>query len=242
MLFPEPLVEGVLIRRYKRFLADIELDGETILAHCANPGAMTGLDAPGSRVWLSANRNPKAKLDWRWELVCADGVMVGINTAHPNTIVAGALAQGQVGELAGYADIRREVRYGAKSRVDFLLEDDKRPPCYLEVKNVHLKRNDIPGSGPGDNPGVAEFPDAVTKRGARHLEELAAMVQEGARSVMLYLVQRGDCDSFRLAADIDPVYAETFKRAQDAGVEAFCYDCRVTTEGIEVSRALPIET
>jgi sugar fermentation stimulation protein A len=158
--------------------------------------------------------------------------LVGINTMHPNRIVAEAIATGAIPELAGYASLRREVRYGRNSRIDILLEDgaDKaagRPPCYVEIKNVHLRRS-----------GAAEFPDSVTARGAKHLVELAAMVAEGARAVMVYLVQREDCDAFRFAADIDPAYADAFRTARAKGVEAVCYACRLTPEEITVARRL----
>jgi sugar fermentation stimulation protein A len=233
--FPEPLVKGVLQRRYKRFLSDIELNGETVIAHCANPGAMTGLDAPGSEVWLSANRNPKAKLDWRWELIRVDGHLVGINTAHPNGIVAEAVALGAIPELSGYGSLRREVKYGQNSRIDLLLEGERRPPCYVEIKNVHLKR-DLVG-----HEGAAEFPDSVTKRGAKHLAEMSDMVRDGARAVMVYLVQRGDCDHFRVAGDVDPIYAEALAEGMASGVEAICYDCSVGIEEITVARKLPLK-
>ncbi len=234
MQFPEPLVQGTLLRRYKRFLSDIELDGEVVVAHCANPGAMTGLNAPGSEVWLSANRNPKAKLDWRWELIRVGDNLVGINTAHPNGIVAEAIAAGRIAELEGYETQRREVRYGENSRIDILLEGGDRPACYVEVKNVHLKRNQAAREG------AAEFPDSVTKRGAKHLVEMSNMVRQGARAIMVYLVQRGDCDHFRVAADIDPGYAAALDDAMMCGVEVICYDCAVGIEGIEIARPLPI--
>ncbi len=235
MQFTDTLVTARLVRRYKRFLADVELDDGTIVtAHCANPGAMTGLNMPGLEVWLSPNRSPTAKLDWRWELVRVDGDLIGINTARPNAIVEEAIANDRIAELLGYADMRREVRYGENSRIDILLEDANRPPCYVEVKNVHLRRPE------GAYPNAAEFPDSVTKRGAKHLVEMANMVATGARAVMVYLVQRGDCDHFRIAADIDPAYALGLARAKAAGVEAICYVCRIETDGIEVEGALPI--
>ena len=234
MKFQEPLVEGRLIRRYKRFLSDIDLNGEIVVAHCANPGAMTGLNAPDSEVWLSANRNPKAKLDWRWELIRVDDHLVGINTAHPNGIVAEAIVDGHITALEGYSSMRREVKYGQNSRIDILLEDEDKPPCYVEIKNVHLKR-DLPG-----REGAAEFPDAVTKRGAKHLVEMSEMVRQGARAVMVYLVQRGDCDHFRVAEDVDPAYASALAEAQECGVEAICYDCSVDVEEIAVARSLPL--
>jgi len=234
MKFKEPLVEGRLIRRYKRFLSDIELNGEIVIAHCANPGAMTGLDAKGSEVWLSANRNPKAKLDWRWELIRVGEFLVGINTSHPNGIVAEAIEEGRIPELAGYETLRREVKYGRNSRIDILLEDDGKPSCYVEIKNVHLKR-DRPG-----REGAAEFPDAVTKRGAKHLEEMSGMVCQGARAVMVYLVQRGDCDHFRIAQDVDPAYAAALSSARHCGVETICYECDVRLDEITMGRSLQL--
>lgn len=236
MKFPTPLTRGRLLRRYKRFLADIEMEsGAQIVAHCANPGSMMGLAEPGSEVWLSPNTNPKAKLDWRWELVrTGDGHLVCINTAHPNRIGEEAIGAGAIPELAGYGALRREVKYGKNSRIDILLEDEARPPCYVEIKSVTLRRPD------GDHPTAAEFPDAVTKRGAKHLMELAEMAENGARAVMLYLVQRGDCDHFRVAADIDPGYASAMAEARARGVEALCRQCEVTQHGIEIGGALPL--
>ncbi len=236
MRFPIPLTSGQLVRRYKRFLADITLDsGEEIIAHCANPGSMMGLAEPGSPVLLSPNTNPKAKLDWRWELVrTREGCLVCINTGHPNKVAAEAIEAGAIPELAGYATLRREVKYGKSSRVDILLVDDARPACYVEIKSVTLRR---PGGG---HPTAAEFPDAVTARGAKHLAELSDVVDAGGRAVMLYLVQRGDCDHFRVAADIDPVYAAAMRMARGRGVEALCHACDVTPEGIEIAQALPL--
>jgi len=235
MRFPAPLIPATLVRRYKRFLADVTLsNGETITAHVANPGAMTGLAAPGSRVWLSKSDNPSRKLAHSWELVEVDlgagHELVGVNTAHPNPLVGAALAAGTIPELSGYASIRREVKYGRNSRVDFLLEDPARPPCYVEIKNVHLMRT----------PALAEFPDARTERGAKHLDELGDAVAGGARAVMLYLIQIGSAQRFALARDIDPKYGAAYDRARRRGVEAIALRCTIGHDGIEIADPVPI--
>lgn len=230
MRFPTPLTRATLIRRYKRFLADVVLDsGEEITVHLANSGAMLGTATPGMEVWLSPASNPERKLKWNWELVTVDGHLVGVNTAHPNRIVAEAVADDLIPELTGYDTIRREVKYGRNSRIDLLLEGVGRPKCWVEVKNVHLKRGDW-----------AEFPDAVTVRGTKHLVELRDRVAAGERAVMVYLVQRADCIGFRPAADIDPTYAATLVEAIGDGVEAICYICRLSLDGIVIGEALPI--
>jgi sugar fermentation stimulation protein A len=236
MRFSSPLVSATLVRRYKRFLADVLLPtGEQITVHVANPGSMLGLATPGSRVWLSKSANAKRKLAHSWELVEVDfgggAEIVGINTGHPNLLVAEAIAAGAIVEIAGYASARREVKYGRNSRVDFLLEAPDRPPCYVEVKNVHLMRR----------PGLAEFPDCVTARGAKHLAELADMVAAGSRAVMLFLIQIGSATRFALARDIDPAYGAAFDKARAAGVEAIAYTCGVTTEGIVVADRVAID-
>lgn len=230
MKFVNPLQPGRLLRRYKRFLADVELaEGATVTLHCPNPGAMLGLAEPGSEVWLSRATRPGRKLPFTWELVRVGRHLVGINTALPNIIVEEGIRAGQIEELGGYDQLRREVNYGKNSRIDIHLESKERPVCYVEVKNVHLKRA-----------AAAEFPDCVTARGTKHLEELSRMVDQGHRAVMVYLVQRGDCSSFAVAADIDPAYAAALDRARAAGVEALCYYCRVTTTGISIKAPLPL--
>ncbi|MEL6957884.1 MAG: DNA/RNA nuclease SfsA [Pseudomonadota bacterium] len=231
MRFATSLVSGRLIRRYMRFLADVELaDGRVVKAHCPNPGSMMGLKQAGAPVWLEGNDDPKKKLDWGWRLVEAEsGALVGIDTGAANAIVAEALATGLQG-LEGYETHRAEVKYREKSRIDFLLSGDRRRDCYLEVKSVTLSRSK----------GLAEFPDSVTARGAKHLGDLAAMVQAGHRAVLLYLVQRDDCDRVTLARDLDPAYAQAFDTARERGVEVLAFGCDVGPDEIRIRRALDL--
>jgi sugar fermentation stimulation protein A len=232
MRFQTPLVPGRLIRRYKRFLADVELEsGGAVTAHCPNPGSMMGLSDPGLRVWLEPNDDPRKKLDYGWRLAeLPGGHWSGIDTAVPNRVVAEALAGRAVAELSSYGTVRPEVPYGTRSRVDFLLTEPGLPDAYVEVKNVHLRRD-------GD---WAEFPDSVTTRGAKHLRELSEVVATGHRAVMLYLVQRTDCARLKMAADLDPGYAEAFANAQGAGVEMICYGTRIDREGVLLGAPLPV--
>ena len=239
MKLPQPMIPGRLVRRYKRFLADVILDdgGELVTASTPNTGSMMGLLDEGNRVWLSVSDDPKRKYRHRWELVEVDGpagpALVGLNTGLPNRLVAEALAEGVIPELAGYGTLRQEVRYGEEnSRIDLLLEDPERPPVYIEVKNVTLSRQ----------PGVAEFPDAVTARGAKHLRELARIAASGsARAAMVYLAQRTDAERFRLAEDIDPAYMDEWKRAVDAGVEVHALACDVSPQEIVARKVIPVE-
>lgn len=233
MRFQTPLVPARLVRRYKRFLADVvlEADGRAVTAHCPNPGAMLGLNAPGARIWLEPNDDPKRKLHFGWRLVeLPDGHMAGIDTGVPNRIVAEALAARAIPALAAYGGVRPEVRYATRSRVDFLLTEPGLPDCYVEVKNVHLRRTD----------DWAEFPDCVTARGARHLRDLADMVAQGHRAVMLYVVQRTDCGRLRMAADLDPAYAAGFDAARAAGVEMLCHGALISQGGVDLSGPLTI--
>jgi sugar fermentation stimulation protein A len=237
MRFDEPLIEGRLVERYKRFLADVDLaTGKRVTAHCANPGAMMGLKAPGSRVLLSRAHNPKRKLGYNWEFVDVPAgggphQLIGINTSRPNRLVAEALAEGRLEPFRTYDRVRPEVKYGRNSRVDFLLERDGAPPCYLEVKNCHLMRE----------AGFAEFPDCVAARSAKHLYELADMAQQGARAVLLYVIQM-QAERFDVARDIDPAYDKAFRHALAAGVESYAYVCRITPEEIVVDHPIPIVT
>ena len=230
MQLPQPMAHGRLVRRYKRFFADVILDGgEALTAHCPNPGAMLGLATPGLGVWLSRSDKPGRKLAWTLELIEADGGLVGVNTLNPNRIVAEALAGDAIRELTGYSAHRREVKFGAASRVDFVLEREGAPRCFVEVKNVHLRRGGT----------LAEFPDCVAARSARHLRELAREVADGARAVQLFVVQRTDCDRFAACADLDPAYAAGLAAAAAAGVEVLCYGCDISPEEVRIARRIP---
>ena len=233
MQFSTPLIPGKLVRRWNRFLSEVTLDstGETVQAHCPNPGSMMGLKEPGLRVWVEPNDDPKKKLKYGWRLVeLPNGHWSGIDTAVPNRVVKEALLARQVTELKAYSTVRPEVKYGEKSRVDFLLTEDGLPDAYVEVKNVHLLRT---GS-------LAEFPDSVTTRGARHLDELSAMVRDGHRAVMLYLIQRTDCDALAIAKDLDPDYAEAFERARAAGVEMLAYSTKIDQTSVTIGAPIAV--
>jgi sugar fermentation stimulation protein A len=224
------MARGVIIQRYKRFFVDMVLDdGREITAHCPNPGAMLGLKDAGLGAWVSWSGDPKRKLAWTLQLVEADDGLVGVNTMNPNKLVAEALAADAIPELSGYAAVRPEVKYSEASRVDFLLTHPDRPPCWLEVKNCHYRRDGT----------LAEFPDCVAARSAKHLKDLAAEVAKGARAVQLFVIQRTDCDSFAACEDLDPVYARGLSDAAEAGVEVLCYRCDISPNEIRISRRIP---
>lgn len=232
MQFDPPLTPARLIRRYKRFLFDAELaDGTVVTGSCPNTGSMMGLTAPGSPVWLTEHDSPTRKYRYALELVEAGGTLVGINTSRPNRLVEEAIGAGLIADLGTYPTLRREQRYGVKSRIDILLEAPDRGRAYVEVKNVHLMRQ----------PGLTEFPDSVTARGARHLDELGDMAEEGHRAVMVFLVQRGDCHRLRLCRDLDPAYCAAFDRAATRGVEAYALRCQISPEAITPTDLIPID-
>lgn len=226
------LVEGRLIQRRNRFVAEVDLDGRMVEAHCPNTGSMLGCKAPGSRVWLSPAENPERKLQWTWEIVEAlPGVLVGLHTGRPNGLVEEAIRAGRVAELAAYTAIRREVKYGKEnSRIDLLLEGEGLPPCYVEVKNVTAAVDD----------GIGFFPDAVTERGAKHLREMMEVVREGGRAALVFCVQRGDVTEVRPADHIDPVYGRTLRAAMAAGVDVVALRATVTPVEITLSDRLPV--
>ncbi len=232
MKFPSPLIPATLIRRYKRFLADVILpNGEEVTVHTPNTGAMLGCAEPGSRIWLHDTANPKRKYPLAWELsTSTEGVIIGVNTHLVNRLVQEGIENGVIEGLQGYRAIRQEVRYGEEnSRIDLLLQHPGRADCYVEIKSVTLVRN-----------GVAAFPDAVSQRGTRHLRELMSQVRKGDRAVLLFCVQREDADSMEAAADIDPVYAATLRQAFEQGVEIMAYRVSVNPGEIRLQHALPV--
>jgi sugar fermentation stimulation protein A len=236
MDFASPLLRGTLIQRYKRFLADVRLDdGTVVTATCPNTGSMMGLRDPGQTVWLSTSDSPTRKYRHIWEMVEHDlgkgPTLVGVNTSHPNKIVADAIGAGKLKPLAGYATLEREKKYGKNSRIDILLTDTKKPTTYVEIKNVHMSRK----------AGRAEFPDSITERGAKHLAELSDMVREGHRAVMVFLIQRADVSVLSLARDVDATYGDAFDAAAAAGVEMLALRCKLTTTGIVADTFVPIK-
>lgn len=229
MNLPSPLISGKLVRRYKRFLTDVELQGgEIVTALCPNTGSMKSCNTPGSPVLLSRSDNPKRKLKFTWELIFTNGVWVGVNTGFPNKLVKEAIQNGVVKELQGYPEIHSEVKYGQNSRIDLLLERDT-GLCYVEVKNVTFAAK-----------GQALFPDAVTTRGQKHLRELMQMVRDGHRALMFYCVQREDAECVRPADMIDPEYGRLLRQAVENGVQAIAYQARITPESILIKKKLPV--
>lgn len=233
MKFPTKLLEGRLIKRYKRFLSDIELStGEVIVAHCPNTGSMKRCQQDNARVWVSESNNPKRKLAYTWELVEIDEQYLAcINTGYPNKLVGEAIANGVVPELTGYAEQKAEVKYGENSRIDWLLTGGDGRKCYVEVKNVTLLEED----------GQGYFPDAVTERGRKHLYELASMVEEGHRAVMFFCVSHTGIDSVTPAAHIDPKYAQAFVEVVERGVEVIAYQVAIDPQGMLVTHSVPVK-
>lgn len=232
MEFAEPLIEGLLVRRYQRFLADVALpDGQIITAHTPNTGSMKGCSEPGSRVWLRNSGNQRRKYSLTWELVeTRSGALVGINTGLPSQLVAEGIRQGVITELQGYDDLFSEVPYGLEnSRIDLLLKTRGEACCYVEVKNVTLVEG-----------GIALFPDAVSARGTKHLRELAAVAESGQRAVIFFCVQRADAIEVRPADNIDPQYGKTLRQVLARGVEALAYDVCISLRAVELRGPLPV--
>jgi sugar fermentation stimulation protein A len=230
MKITQPLQKGTLIKRYKRFLADIQTEDQVLTVHCPNSGSMKGLADTGNPVWISLAENPNRKLSYTLEFIEINGSLVGINTHRPNKIVHEALIQKKISSLSSYTKIQQEVRYGKNSRIDLFLTETGLPNAYVEIKNVTLKEKN-----------TALFPDAVTARGTKHLKELMEMKAQGHRAIMLYLIQREDCQIFSIAKDIDSLYATTLKQAIEAGVEILAYQCNLTPKEILLDKEIEIE-
>ncbi len=232
MIFSPPLIPARLVRRYKRFLFDAILDdGAEITSFCPNTGSMRGLTDPGSRIWLSRHDAASRKYAHALELVEADSTVVGVNTALPNRLAEEAIIAGLVPPLNGFQTLKREQRYGRNSRIDILLEDEGKGSVHVEVKNVHFIRET----------GIAEFPDSVTRRGAKHLDEMGDLIEAGKRAAMLFVIQRADCDRLKICADLDPGYGRAFKRAISRGVEAYAVRCQLDPGKILAESLIPID-
>jgi len=229
MKFKFPLIKGKLIKRYKRFMADIELyNGDVVTAHCANSGSMLSINEPGAEVWVSPANNPDRKLKYTWEMIRINQSLVGVNTQHPNALVAEAIVAGKISALSEVDNLQREIKYGTNSRIDILLTMLDGRKCYVEVKNVTMRRDLTKGA-------PAEFPDGITARGTKHLGELSNMVLQGNRAVMFYLVQRYDACTMTIARDIDATYGESLDTACAAGVEVLAYNCKLSPKMIKVA-------
>ena len=231
MKFSNNLIKAKFVKRYKRFFSDHILEnGQVVTAHCPNTGAMTGVAKEGITSWLSESNDPKRKLKWTWELTQENDTIVGVNTHNPNKIIQEAINNKEIKELLNYKILKREVKYGVNSKIDIFLQDDNKVNCYVEIKNVHLSREK----------GVAEFPDGITSRGTKHLKELANVAKDGDRAVMLYLIQRNDCNYFKIAEDIDIEYGKAFIDALNAGVEVICIDTILNTSEINIGKKIKL--
>ncbi len=230
MKFKERLLQGTLIKRYKRFFVDIKYDNKTITAHCPNSGSMMGLLNIGNKVWFSQSNDPKRKLKYTLHIIEVNNKMVGINTHLTNKIILESLEKRKIKSLINFTNIKTEVKFSDKTRFDFLIFN-KKDKCFLEVKNVTLVRKN----------GVAEFPDAITSRGTKHLKELIDAKKKGYKSYILYLIQREDCRSFKIAKDIDEEYKITYEKALKSGVKMLCYDCKLNNEEIKINNQIDHE-
>lgn len=227
MKFKHKLIPAMLCKRYKRFLADVKLkNGKIITIHCPNPGAMLGLQTPNSKCWISKSDNKNRKYPHTLEIVETQKVKVGINTNLANTLAREAIEQNKIPAIANYKNIQAEVPYGTNSRIDFLLDEK----CYVEVKNVHLLRT----------PNIAEFPDCKTARGTKHLGELTKIAKQGKRAILLYIIQRQDCQKMKIANDLDPTYSQAFKKALANGVESYAINCKISVEKISTNDIIEI--
>ena len=229
MKFKERLLQGTFDKRYKRFFVDIKYENKIITGHCPNSGSMMGLLNKGNKVWFSSSDNPARKLKYTLEIIEVEKKLVGVNTLSSNKIVLEALNQKKIKSLIKFINIRTEVKFSKNSRFDFLISNNKEK-CFLEVKNVTLVRKEK----------IAEFPDSITSRGTKHLKELCAAKKKGFQSCILYLIQREDCDSFKIAEDVDKKYKFAFNEALKFGVKVLCYDCKLCDEEIKLNNQIKL--
>jgi len=227
MKFKEKLLQGTLIKRYKRFFVDIKYQNKTIIAHCPNSGSMMSLLNLGNKVWFSKSDNPKRKLKYTLQIISVNGNLVGINTHLSNKIILEALEKKKIDALKKFQYIKSEAKFSDKTRFDFLISNQKKK-CFLEIKNVTLVRKD----------NIAEFPDAITSRGTKHLRDLITAKKNGYESYILYLIQREDCNTFKIADDIDKEYNNAFTAALENGVKILCYDCKLSDEEIRINNQI----
>ena len=227
MNFENKLISGVFIKRYKRFFVDVKLNGKTVVAHCPNTGSMLGLLREGSKVWLTKSNNPNRKLKYTLQIIEQNGSKVGVNTHLTNKIFLDALKNNYIKELREDIDIKSEVKFGKNTRFDFLITKNKYK-AFIEVKNVTLSRKN----------GVAEFPDAVTSRGAKHIDELLKANKKGYSIYLAYIIQREDCKKFVIAADIDPAYSKLLSKAVKKKLNILCYDCKFLIKGIKLNNKI----
>ncbi len=228
LTWPE-LIPATLLKRYKRFLVDVKLQsGETVTAHCPNTGSMAGCSEPGRKVYMSVHDNPRRKYKYTWELIAMPTSLVGVNTLVPNRLVSKSIEQQLIPELSQYNEVKREVKIGEHSRIDLLLTGSSDERCYVEIKNCTLV-----------NEGVAQFPDAVTTRGLKHIIELENLVKAGHRCMMFYFIQRMDARVFRPADHIDPAYGRRLRQAAEKGIEILAYDVRISLQRIELNNNIP---
>ena len=229
MKFEKKLLNGTLIKRYKRFFVDIKHQNRTIIAHCPNSGSMLGLLKTGNKVWFSESNNPKRKLKYTLQIIQVNSKLVGVNTHLTNKIVLESLKTKKIQSLSKFTEIKPETKFSSNTRFDFLISNNKEK-CFLEVKNVTLVRES----------NTAEFPDAITSRGTKHLMELIEAKKKGYQSYLLFLIQREDCESFNIANDIDKEYEIAFKKAMESGVKILCYDCKINTEEIILNKEIEL--
>ena len=230
MNFKNKLISGLFIKRYKRFFVDIKINNKIITAHCPNTGSMHGLLKKGNKVWISKSNNPNRKLKYTLEIIEDNNSKVGVNTHSTNKIVLHALQNNLIDEFGNISEIKSEIKFGLNTRFDFLISN-KKQKAFIEVKNVTLSRQKA----------LAEFPDAVTTRGLKHINELLKASKKNYKIFILYLIQRDDCKLFTIAKDIDPNYATTLEKAVKNKLKILCYDCKFSSKGIKLNNKIKLD-